>query len=89
MTAGCTIIGVNNRNLETLEIEEGTAEAVIPHIPGECVAVAESGYSDVSSIRTLADVGADAVLIGSFLSASNDPALAVRSLTGVKRVDRA
>jgi indole-3-glycerol phosphate synthase len=89
LTAGCTIIGVNNRNLETLEIEEGTAEAVIPHIPAECVAVAESGYSDITSVRSVALVGADAVLIGSFLSASSDPALAVRSLTGVKRVDRA
>jgi len=88
LTAGCTIIGVNNRNLETLEIEEGTAQAIIPHIPAECIAVAESGYSEIASIRSVADVGADAVLIGSFLSASNDPALAVHNLTGVTRVDR-
>ena len=88
LTAGCTIIGVNNRNLETLEIEAGTAETLIPQIPAECVAVAESGYSDMASIRSVADAGADAVLIGSFLSASSDPALAVRNLTGVNRVDR-
>jgi indole-3-glycerol phosphate synthase len=87
--AGCTIIGVNNRNLETLQIEQNTAETVIPHIPADCIAVAESGYSDLGSIQSVAGVGADAVLIGSFLSASTDPSLAVRNLTGVKRVDRA
>lgn len=89
LTAGCTIIGVNNRNLETLQIEQNTAETVIPHIPAECIAVAESGYSDIESIRSVASAGADAVLIGSFLSASNDPATSVRNLTGVQRTDRA
>ncbi len=71
------------------ELDLALTAGVIPHIPAECVAVAESGYSDMASIRSVADVGADAVLIGSFLSASNDPALAVRNLTGIKRVDRA
>jgi len=83
--AGARIIGVNNRNLETLEIEERTADAVIPHIPGDCVAVAESGYSSRSSIASVAACGADAVLIGSFLSAAADPEQAVRRLTGVRR----
>lgn len=86
--AGAGIIGVNNRNLETLEIEEGTADTVIPRVPGDCVAVAESGYSSRSSIASVATCGADAVLIGSFLSAAADPEQSVRRLTGVRRQSR-
>ena len=87
--AGCTMIGVNNRNLETLEIEPRTAETIIPQIPRECIAVAESGYSDSDSIKLAADAGADAVLVGSFLSAAGDPTAAVRKLTGAKKNPRA
>jgi indole-3-glycerol phosphate synthase len=86
--AGARIIGVNNRNLETLEIEAGTAESIIPAIPGDCIAVAESGYASRDSIGAVARSGADAVLIGSFLSAANDPAGAVRHLVGIQRMER-
>jgi indole-3-glycerol phosphate synthase len=86
--AGCEIIGVNNRNLETLRIEAGTADEIIPRIPPELIAVAESGYSTRDEISAVAQVGADAVLIGSFLSASENPADAVRALTGIPRVER-
>lgn len=89
MKAGARIIGVNNRNLETLEIESGTAASIIPKIPGDLIAVAESGYSDRDSIDAVARAGADAVLIGSFLSAAQDPADAVRHLAGIRRIDRA
>ena len=89
LEAGCTMIGVNNRNLETLQIEPLTAETIIPRIPADCIAIAESGYSDRDSIRSVAAAGADAVLVGSFLSAADDAAAAVRELTGVKKVPRA
>jgi indole-3-glycerol phosphate synthase len=85
LEAGARIVGVNNRNLETLEIEEGTADAVISQIPLDCIAIAESGYSSRVSIEGVAERGADAVLIGSFLSASADPEQAVRALTGIRR----
>jgi indole-3-glycerol phosphate synthase len=89
LEAGCTMIGVNNRNLETLEIESLTAETIIPRIPADCIAVAESGYSSAESIGSAAAAGADAVLVGSFLSAADDPAFAVRQLTGVRKISRA
>lgn len=89
LEAGCTMIGVNNRNLETLQIEPLTAETIIPQIPADCIAIAESGYSDGESIRLAAAAGADAVLVGSFLSAADDPAAAVRELIGVNKVARA
>ena len=89
LEAGCRIIGVNNRNLETLEIEPHTAETIIPRIPSDRIAVAESGYTDLDTIRSAAAAGADAVLIGSFLSAARDPASMVRRLIDVERVQRA
>lgn len=86
--AGARLIGVNNRNLETLQIATGTAETLIPRIPPDVIAVAESGYADRASIEAAAACGADAVLVGSFLSAAADPAAEVARLTGVRRVGR-
>jgi len=88
LAAGARIIGVNNRNLETLVIEHGTAETLIPHIPRGLVAIAESGYQDRAGIERAASCGADAVLIGSFLSAATDPASEVERLAGVPRLSR-
>jgi indole-3-glycerol phosphate synthase len=79
------LIGVNNRNLETLEIDPETSLRLLPLIPREIVAVAESGIKSVADVTRLAAAGADAVLIGSELSASPDPEAMVRTLTGVAR----
>jgi len=79
------LIGVNNRNLETLEIDPDTSLRLLPLIPRAVVAVAESGVKSVADVRRLASAGADAVLVGSELSASRDPEAAVRSLTDVRR----
>ena len=85
LSLGAEIIGVNNRNLETLEIDLTTATRVIPHVPKSAIAVAESGVKTVEDVKRLARAGADAVLVGSELSASLDPETSVRSLTGIKR----
>jgi indole-3-glycerol phosphate synthase len=79
------LIGVNNRNLETLEIDPETSLRLLPLIPREIVAVAESGVKSLEDVTRLAAAGADAVLVGSELSASADPEAAVRALTGVAR----
>jgi indole-3-glycerol phosphate synthase len=89
LDSGATMIGVNNRNLETLHVHEGTAERIIRMIPAECIAIAESGYMTRAEIENVALAGADAVLVGSSLSASRDPQAAVHALAGVKRVPRA
>jgi indole-3-glycerol phosphate synthase len=83
------LIGVNNRNLETLEIDPDTSLNLLPLIPREIVAIAESGVKSLADVTRLATAGADAVLIGSELSASADPEAAVRALTGVARTDGA
>ena len=88
LAAGARIIGVNNRNLETLQMESGVVESVIPRIPRDRVAIAESGYSDRESVEGSAACGADAILIGSYLSAAHDPEAAVRRLSGVPKVSR-
>ena len=85
LECGARVIGVNNRNLETLEIDPDTVSRIVPLIPGDCVAVAESGYSSRKSVESAALAGADAVLIGSSLSASANPAALVQSIASVPR----
>lgn len=60
-------IGVNNRDLRTLEVRRGHAEAIIPLIPADRIRIAESGYREREEIARLASFGADAVLIGESL----------------------
>lgn len=81
--AGAAIIGVNNRNLESLVIDPATAGRIIPLIPRGIVAVAESGMASPADVERAAHAGADAVLIGSYVSAAQDPGAAVRSLTSI------
>ncbi len=83
--AGATVIGVNNRNLETLVIDTSTAPRLIPRIPAECLAVAESGMRRVEDVAASADAGADAILVGSAVSAAGDPTAAVAALAAVRR----
>jgi indole-3-glycerol phosphate synthase len=85
LACGARIVGVNNRNLETLAIDPTTAVRLIPQIPREVVAVAESGVNVLDDVRRLAEAGADAVLVGSAISSAVDPESAVRSLAGVER----
>ena len=81
--AGAGIVGVNNRDLETLIIDPSTAERIIPLIPPGVVAVAESGMRSRADVERYAIVGADAVLVGSVLSSSSDPVAATSDISGV------
>jgi indole-3-glycerol phosphate synthase len=85
---GATIIGINNRDLETLVIDSGTSERLLPMIPPPVIAIAESGLTSRADVERVAAAGADAVLVGSSLSAAVDPAALVRELTSVRRVPR-
>lgn len=82
---GAALIGVNNRNLETLDIDPGTAPRLLPLIPGGVVAIAESGIKTSDDVKRVAAAGADAVLVGSELSAAADPEIAVRALGAIQR----
>jgi len=83
LDAGAQIIGVNNRNLETLEIDPSTSERIVPLIPARLPGIAESGVANRADVARYAAIGADAVLVGSVLSAALDPPAAVSDLTGV------
>ena len=89
LALGATMIGVNNRNLETLVIDPATAQRLIPLVPASVVAIAESGIATRADVDRYAAVGADAVLVGSSLSAATDPVAATRALVGVPRRGRA
>ncbi len=88
LAIGATVIGVNNRNLETLVIDPGTAPALIPHVPANVIAIAESGMAHADDARPAQAAGADALLIGSAISAAPDPRAAVATFTHLPRVPR-
>jgi indole-3-glycerol phosphate synthase len=88
LAAGAAVIGVNSRNLETLEVDPRRAERVLRLVPADRIAVAESGMRARDDVIDAARWGADAVLIGSALSAAAEPADAVRALRGVPRGGR-
>jgi indole-3-glycerol phosphate synthase len=88
MDAGARMIGVNRRDLETLILEDVVLAAVLPKVSSSCVAVAESGIRNRSDVIEAAELGADAVLVGSSLSATSGAPDAVRSLGGIPKRGR-
>jgi indole-3-glycerol phosphate synthase len=82
LAAGARILGVNNRDLRTLEVRVETSEELIEAIPEECVAVCESGLRTHGDLARLRSAGFDAFLIGEHLMAQPDPAAALRQLLG-------
>jgi indole-3-glycerol phosphate synthase len=78
--AGARIIGVNARNLKTLEVDRTTFERLAPEIPGPVVKVAESGVRGPHDLIAYANQGADAVLVGESLVKHKDPRAAVAEL---------
>ncbi len=83
------VVGVNNRNLETLEIDDAVGRRLLPQVPPDRIAVYESGVASVADVERAAAAGADAVLVGSVLSSAPDGAAAVRALARVERRARA
>ena len=75
--AEASIIGVNNRNLRTLEVVVETSESLIKHVPNTIVSVAESGLGDQASVLALRDIGYKGFLIGEALMSSASPGLAL------------
>jgi len=85
LEGGAALVGVNNRDLETLVVDRGVSARLFPRIPAGIGAVFESGVAGPDDVREAASLGADAVLVGSALSVAADPEGAVRSLTGIPR----
>jgi len=80
LAADVDLVGINNRDLETFEIDPGVTERLFPLISQEVTLVSESGVSGVEDIRRLSQLGVDAVLIGEHFMAAESPGEALDQL---------
>ena len=72
VACGCDIIGINNRNLKTFDVDLNTTSKLAPLIPYEAVLVSESGMKDENDMKNVKEQGAEAVLIGeTFMRSDN------------------
>ena len=85
LAAGASLVGVNQRDLVTFEVDTARAERVVKALPESVVRVAESGIRNATDAGRLADAGFDAVLVGESLVTSPDPSAAVAALKGTGR----
>ena len=83
LKAGATLIGVNQRDLYTFEVDQKRAIRVIDEIPRSITSVAESGIRDIADAVALAAAGSHAVLIGEAFVKSEDPSLMISSICGI------
>nr|WP_236646606.1 indole-3-glycerol phosphate synthase TrpC [Aristophania vespae] len=77
-----SLIGINNRNLKTLETDLQTTLDLAPLVPPDKLVVSESGIKTHADLEKLGEVGATAVLVGETLLREDDPGLAARRLLG-------
>ena len=77
---GANIIGVNNRDLKTLEVDLEVSFRLRPRIPADRIAVSESGIKTRQHLRRLAEAGYQAALIGETCMKADDPGAALREL---------
>lgn len=82
LAADAQMIGVNQRDLVTFEVDHGRAERMAGLVPPGVVRIAESGVRGSDDARRLAAAGYDAVLVGEALVTDEDPAAAIRSIIG-------
>lgn len=80
--AGADIIGINNRNLTTFEVNIQTTYQLMGHMPKGMTLVAESGIKDRADILELEKAGIDAVLVGEAIVTATDPSLKIKKLIG-------
>lgn len=88
LAAGPATIGVNSRDLATFKVDPVGALRLIADVPPNIPAIAESGIASRDDVARAAAAGADAVLVGTFLSRAADPEALVRTLVGVTRRSR-
>ncbi|MGQ0850137.1 MAG: indole-3-glycerol phosphate synthase TrpC [Actinomycetota bacterium] len=82
LDVGARLVGVNNRDLTTFEVDLATAEEIAPYLTGATLTVAESGIRHRDDAARMRAAGFDAVLVGEALVQSDDPARLVAELKG-------
>jgi len=80
LDAGARVLGINNRDLHTFEVDVATTERIAPLVPSDVVLVAESGVSDAATVARLHAAGVDAILVGEALMRAADKAAALVAL---------
>jgi indole-3-glycerol phosphate synthase len=82
LAAGARVVGINNRDLETFEVDPERTPKLAATLPDDVIVVALSGVSTRSEVETLEQAGASAVLVGESLVTATDPAAKLRELRG-------
>ncbi|GAA1489535.1 indole-3-glycerol phosphate synthase TrpC [Brachybacterium sacelli] len=88
LSLGADLIGVNARDLKTLEVDLSRAVELLHRIPAGPLAIGESAVAGVADVEAYAAAGADAVLVGEALVTSGDPAGSVAAFRQVARRGR-
>ena len=78
--AGSGIVGINNRNLDTMEVDVDHALRLVPELPMGLISVAESAISDAADVTRAAEAGFDAILVGTALVTAEEPGAVLRDL---------
>jgi len=81
IAAGAQIIGINNRDLDTMTVSLDTTRRLAGLVPDDAILISESGIQSRTDIDDLSACGATAFLVGGSLLAAGDPAAALRALT--------
>jgi len=82
--AGAKIIGINNRDLKTFDVNLSTTIELVRHIPKDVICVSESGIKTYDDIRCVKEAGVDAVLVGTVLMEAEDTGEKIRELVGIR-----
>ena len=83
MKAGAKLFGINNRDLQTFDVDLGTTLRLRKLVPNSCVVVSESGIESREHVKVLEDAGVDAILVGEALIRSDDPRAKAKELLGI------
>jgi indole-3-glycerol phosphate synthase len=82
LAAGATLVGVNNRDLRTFQVDLQHTVRMRSKIPADCLLVGESGIHSRSDVQLLEQAGVNAILVGESLMTQKDVAAAVKQLLG-------
>ncbi len=80
LMAGASLVGINNRDLRTFEVDLATTERLRPLVPPDITVVAESGIASRADVQRLESLGVHAALIGEALVTAPDPGAKIREL---------
>ena len=87
LSKGAKVIGINNRDLKKLETSLKNFENLAPLVPKDVILVAESGIKSVKDVQMMADLGADAILIGeALIKAGGRSAEIIKEMSSIKKI---